>query len=133
MDESDKAFLQAFESQSLPFAQWNHEAHVRMAFLMMEQYGEQANRQVVQALKAYNAVHAEQVKVGYHETLTQFWLQQIQRKRQTGESYQAFKHRHPELLQFRFVFQFYTETLLFSELARMQFVPYNIENNKAAT
>ena len=131
MNQSDKAFLQAFENQGLPFAQWNHEAHVRMAFLMMEKYGDEANLQVVLALKAYNAVHAEHVKVGYHETLTQFWLQQIQTKHQADESYQSFQHRHPELLQFGYIFQFYTKERLFSELARTQFVPYNIGENEA--
>ena len=35
----DQLFLQAFESATLPFEDWNHEAHLRMAWNYIKEYG----------------------------------------------------------------------------------------------
>ena len=35
----DQLFLQAFEDATLPFEDWSHEAHLRMAWNYIKQYG----------------------------------------------------------------------------------------------
>ncbi len=35
-------FLNAFEDQSLPFEEWTHEAHLRMAFSYIREHGKEA-------------------------------------------------------------------------------------------
>ena len=35
----DQLFLQAFEDATLPFEDWTHEAHLRMAWNYIKQYG----------------------------------------------------------------------------------------------
>ena len=39
---SDEAFLQAFEDTTLPFKDWTHEAHVRMAWNYLREHGKDA-------------------------------------------------------------------------------------------
>lgn len=35
----DQVFLQAFENATLPFTDWTHEAHLRMAWNYIKDYG----------------------------------------------------------------------------------------------
>ena len=37
----DEAFMKAFEDTTLPFEDWTHEAHIRMAFHYLQEYGRQ--------------------------------------------------------------------------------------------
>ena len=70
---SDEEFLAAFEARTLPFAQWTHRAHVKVAFLYVRAVGfEGALEQVRAGIKAYNAANAvpEGPTSGYNETTT---------------------------------------------------------------
>src|SRR4051794_23254866 len=70
-DMPDDAFLTAFETQSLPFAEWTHRAHVKVAFLYLREFPLGAALDRVRAgIRAYNAAHAvpESPTSGYNET-----------------------------------------------------------------
>ena len=68
-DWSDDSFIQDFEGLKFPVASFNHEAHLRLAFLHIQQFGlEQAIQNITHQLKAY--VNHLGVTDKYNETLT---------------------------------------------------------------
>jgi hypothetical protein len=72
-------FVAAFEATTLPYTRWNHGGHLSVAFWCLVWYGSDTGTDRVRAgIKRYNAAHAnEPMAVGYHETLTQFWLWRV--------------------------------------------------------
>lgn len=70
--------VEEFEACSLDPAAWNHKAHLVVAawYLTWLSPGQALARLKV-GLKRYNGAHPESVRVGYHETLTVFWLSQV--------------------------------------------------------
>ena len=75
---SDVTFMQAFEDTSLPFEDWTHQAHLRMAYNYIMEYGwEEAAAHIKRGIRKYNEQHKEKVKVGYHETITMFYVRQV--------------------------------------------------------
>ena len=78
---SDGIFLKAFEDCTLPFAEWKHRAHLRVAYLYLCQYPyAQALERVRENIKRYNAATntPESLARGYHETMTVAWLRLVQ-------------------------------------------------------
>ena len=74
---NDAEFLSRFEDGSLPFDQWNHRAHVKVAFLYLSAHPfPQALDKMRRGIKAYNAVHKvpEGPTSGYNETTTVAFL-----------------------------------------------------------
>lgn len=66
----------AFEATTLPYRAWTHTAHLSVGFWYVAWYGaHDALAHMRRGLKRYNAAHAsEPMRVGYHETITRFWL-----------------------------------------------------------
>jgi hypothetical protein len=69
----------AFEDTSLPYKRWTHGAHLTVGLWYLLWYGgDDAVGHVRVGIRRYNAAHAsEPMRVGYHETLTRFWLWMI--------------------------------------------------------
>src|SRR5207248_5661053 len=76
----DAELLRQFESLELPFAQWTHRAHVKVAYLYLCAHPfEEALRRMRKGVKAYNAANQvpESPTSGYNETTTQAFLHLI--------------------------------------------------------
>ena len=71
-----RALVLAFEDTSLPYRQWTHAAHLTVGLWYRLWYGpDEAMNRMRTGLRRYNAAHAnEPMRVGYHETITRFWL-----------------------------------------------------------
>ncbi len=70
---TDAEFLAAFESCTLPFAQWNHRAHVRVTFATLQRHGLDAGiDRLRECIKRYNAANdvPDGPLHGYNETTT---------------------------------------------------------------
>ena len=70
---TDDEFLSAFEARTLPFAQWTHRAHVKVAFLYLRDLPLDAALDKVRAgIRAHNVANAvsELPTSGYNETTT---------------------------------------------------------------
>ena len=70
---TDDEFVQQFEGLELPFEQWTHRAHVRLAFIYCRRHGrEGAIERLRRGIKAYNAANdvPEGPTTGYNETTT---------------------------------------------------------------
>jgi hypothetical protein len=76
----DAAFIEAFERRALPFAEWVHAAHIRMAWIYLTRHGlDEALSRARAGIKAFNAANGivDAPLRGYHETITQAWLRVV--------------------------------------------------------
>jgi hypothetical protein len=77
---TDEMFLRAFEDCTLPFEQWKHRAHIKVAYLYLRQLSyAQAIDKIRTNIQRYNAATntPELLERGYHETMTQAWMQLV--------------------------------------------------------
>lgn len=125
---TDEDHRRRFEDHSLQHAQWTHRAHLKVAYLYLLQlpYPEALER-LRTGIKAYNAAHGIQDTPtgGYHETLTQVWLQLVHSAmRQFGpaETADAFFDCQPQLGSTRTPLLFYSRERLMSAEAKRMFV-----------
>jgi ribosomal protein S18 acetylase RimI-like enzyme len=78
MDDAD--LVKAFEAQAIPLTEWNHRAHLRVAWNYVTRHPwEEALRRMREGILAQNAKNKidDQLTMGYHETLTVAWLRLI--------------------------------------------------------
>jgi hypothetical protein len=74
---NDEALVSAFRGKTLPSEAWTHQAHLRMAWLYLNEYSiDEAHVLLRVAIIRLNDAHGlqETVTRGYHETLTRVWL-----------------------------------------------------------
>src|SRR5215475_3892049 len=73
----DDELWHAFHAATLPVAQWNHAAHLRVAWLHLARHElDEAHLRMRVGIIRLNAAHGlvETAERGYHETLTRVWL-----------------------------------------------------------
>jgi len=126
--------VNTFEDQTLPEEQWNHKAHLVVALVYLLEYTPDAALCNLRAdIIGYNTSKGgvNNHERGYHETLTQFWLdmmlmylQQVEDKSDVlavvnGVFETPFADKNLPL-------EFYTEDRIFSTTARARYTPPNI-------
>ena len=122
---NDAELLAGFESQSLPSDAFHHQQHVRVAWMYVQRDG------VARAMATFsNALKRFAVAKGkpnlYHETITFAYLLLIGERlaRKPAATWEEFARDNPDLLTWKpgVLDRYYTETLLWSDLARVTFV-----------
>ena len=116
--------LDAFEKGCIEAESFDHESHVYVGWLYLEQYP------LLEAVRRYcDALRGLTQRIGapgkYHETITWFFLFQIDsRRRLSGASdWPGFKRRNPDLFRAGpFLARYYSQELLDSETARRHFL-----------
>jgi len=127
--KSDAEFLKAFEDCTLPFAEWKHRAHLRVAYLYLRQYPfPQALEKMRANIQCYNAATntPESLERGYHETLTVAWLRLVHFtlcEYGAAASADEFLDAQEHLLSRKALRFFYSRDHLISRLAKAEFVP----------
>lgn len=125
---TDNELLAAFENGALPFAQWNHRAHVRVAFLYASRYPlAEATARMRTGVQAYNAANHVPVAIdrGYHETTTQAFMRLIHAaacQHRGSIDFDLFCQHHPELLDRRVLLCYYSRDRIMDEQAKACFV-----------
>jgi hypothetical protein len=128
---TDDDFLQAFEELTLPFEQWTHRAHVKVAFTYLRRHPfDEALRRMRDGVKAYNARHGvpEGPTSGYNETTTHAFLHLIAATLHAyGTTHptpdaDAFCDTHPQLMTRHALRLFYSPERRMHPLAKTQFV-----------
>jgi hypothetical protein len=79
--EEIETLVEAWSQQTLPFAEWTHQAHLTVALWHVLRYPpEEALDRVRAGIQAYNLSQGvEQTpEGGYHETLTRIWMALVQ-------------------------------------------------------
>ncbi len=126
---NDAEHLRRFEDHSLPREQWTHRAHLKVAYLYLNQFSLAETLERLRAgIQAYNAAQGIQDTPtgGYHETMTQVWLQLVYTTlRQCGpaESADAFFDAQTQLQSKRTPLLFYSRDRIMSPEAKRSFVP----------
>ena len=126
----DARFRAAFEALAIPPAEFDHGAHVRLAYVYLcEDTVDGAVEKMKRALLAFIAhVGADPVK--FHETITRAWVMAVDYfmgKTAPCASYAEFVVANPALLDSRIMLTHYSAELLFSPAARQGFVAPDIQ------
>jgi hypothetical protein len=124
---TDEQLWRAFQERTLTDKEWNHRAHLRVAWMYLERYPslDEAHLRMRIGIIRLNTVHGleETPQRGYHETLTRVWLMLVLEHRaidRTTDS-AAFIERH--LLDKDTPLRLYSRERLMSLEARSVFVP----------
>jgi len=121
---SDEEFVRAFESCELVGASFHHADHVRLTWIYVRQYGEQAATERVMAGIRRFATHSGSAQK-FHQTQTCAWVRLIaaaQRGRSELRTFVEFIAAHPELLDANALARYYSKSVLESPAARTGWV-----------
>jgi hypothetical protein len=120
----DRTFLQAFEEGTLPPSEFSHRGHIRMAWLYLREYGwDEGIVRIRSGIQTFAARLGATTK--YHETITIFWARLVQHmmsEQPQLETFDDFLAHFPQILDNRLIQQHYSAELLWSPLARGQWV-----------
>lgn len=129
---TDPDLLTQFESLTLPFTEWTHRAHVKVAYLYLKNHPfDEALTRLRTAIQRYNAHNhvPESPTSGYNETTTHAFLHLIAATmRAYAESHpcdsaDAFCDTHPQLLTRHALRLFYSPKHRTHPDAKTKFVP----------
>ncbi len=130
-----ESFVKAFLDHSLPKPQWIHKAHfiVGLWYLLHEDLDTTINK-LREDIKSYNSSKGviNDDKTGYHETLTVFYLQEIQKfidklanKAIRVELFNDIVNS--ELTDKNYPLRFYSAALVYSPEARLNLVEPDLQ------
>jgi hypothetical protein len=94
---NDSEFIDAFESGSLPPAEFRHRDHVRLTWLYLQRHGRhEAERRLIEGLRAFALRAGKPGK--FDGPLTIAWVEIIDRARTGCATFDEMITRRPELL-----------------------------------
>lgn len=120
--------IENFESAAIPLSEFNHRAHVTVAYLYLRRFGfEEALARMRAGIHGFNAAHAVAATPtgGFHETVTVAWMRLIAGAMGSygpGADAAAFFEEHPYLLCRTLLRVFYSRDRIMSAEARAGFV-----------
>jgi hypothetical protein len=129
LSDADRAFRAAFETFAVAPADFNHEAHVRLAYVYLTGLDvESAVDRMREALLTF-IEHHRIPRSKHHETLTRSWILAVRHfmDRSPAVSTADFLARNPELLDSRIMLTHYSARVLFSAEAREGFVEPDLD------
>jgi hypothetical protein len=127
---TDKEFLEAVESCSLPNAAFHHRDHVRLAWIYICRFGYQTgSERMAASIRRYAAHHGATAK--YHETITRAWMDLVQHALASANhraSFDAFLAANADLADANALNAYYSPELLASPAARQEWVPPDLRS-----
>jgi hypothetical protein len=133
LSEQDHEFRSDFEACRVTPEQFNHAAHVRLAYIyLVEGDADSAVQKMRESLRAFLQHHG--IPPGkFHETLTRAWVLAVRHfmtrsgNKSASASAADFITRNPELLDSRIMLTHYSASVLFSADARESFVEPDLD------
>ena len=128
---NDADLIEQFESCTLPFDQWTHRAHVKVAWIYLNRHGfEEALARLRRGIMAYNAANKvpEGTLMGYNETTTHALLHLIEAVRRAyaathpAADADSFYEMHPQLHSKHALRFFYSPQRRIVPEAKAQFI-----------
>lgn len=128
----DLRFRDDFTAGRVTPAQFDHRAHVRLAYIVLVEANadaESAADRMRTALRAFIARHGiDEAK--YHETMTRAWILAVRHfmaRTTSSDSAGAFIDANPVLLDSKIMLSHYSAAVLFSPEARAGFVEPDLQ------
>ncbi len=127
--EEDRKFRLAFEACTVAPSQFNHEAHVRLAYVYLTEHDTDAAVQKMRDALLKFLEHNSVPRSKFHETLTRAWVLAVQHfmNRSSSTSAADFIAKNPELLDSKIMLTHYSASVLFSADARASFVEPDLD------
>ena len=127
--EEDRSFRLAFEACIVAPSQFNHEAHVRLAYVYLTECDADAAVQKMRDALLKFLEHNSIPRSKFHETLTEAWVLAVRHfmNRSTSNSAAEFIAKNPELLDSKIMLTHYSASVLFSPDARASFVEPDLD------
>ena len=122
--DEDRAFRAAFEACEVDPAAFDHEAHLRLAYVYLVEHGaSEAHERMRRSLLAFLAHHGVPPEK-YHETITRAWVLAVGHfmDRASSASFVEFAANSQPLLDSKAMLTHYTAGKLFSPEARATYV-----------
>lgn len=130
LSAADRAFREDFETGAVAPADFDHRAHVRLAYAYLVENDDEAAAGLMRdALHAFLRRHGID-PTKYHETMTRAWILAVRHfmARSPGAaSADAFIDANPRLLDAKIMLTHYSAELLFSPEARARFVEPDLD------
>ncbi len=128
--DSDREFQKQFESCNFPPAEFNHRAHLKLAYVYLAEHDTEAAYKLMRdALQRFLEHHSIDLSK-YHDTMTRAWVLAVRHfmeKTPDAESADDFIDQHPMMLDARIMMTHYSAELLFSDEARARFVEPDLD------
>ena len=125
----DQIFRREFEACTFPPAEFNHRAHIRLAYVYLVEHDTDAAHQLMRgALLSFLEHHGIDV-AKYHETITRAWIMAVRHFMENtsdSESSDIFIEKNPRMLDSKIMMTHYSAEVLFSCEARAKFVEPNL-------
>ncbi|MFN0124747.1 MAG: hypothetical protein ACKV2V_29950 [Blastocatellia bacterium] len=126
----DQNFRRAFESCQYSPSAFDHQAHLRLAYIYLTEHDADTAHQLMRgALLSFLEHHGIDV-TKYHETMTEAWIMAVQHfmeNTQSCESGDTFIRRNPGMLDAGIMLTHYSAEVLFSNEARIKFVEPDLD------
>lgn len=126
----DQNFRREFEACTFPPAEFNHRAHVRLAYVYLSEHdSDTAHHLMRSALLSFLEYHGVDVSK-YHETITGAWILAVRHFMEntlSSESSENFIEKNPRMLDKEIMMTHYSAEVLFSDEARARFVEPNLD------
>ena len=126
----DQNFRSEFEACKFPPAEFNHRAHIRLAYVYLSAYDtDTAHQKMRSALLSFLEYHGVDLSK-YHETITRAWIMAVRHfmeKTPDSESSDIFIEKNPGMLDKKIMMTHYSADVLFSDEARAKFVQPDLD------
>lgn len=126
----DQKFRREFEAGSCAPAEFNHGAHVRLAYVYLsENDADTAHRLMRDALLSFIRHHSV-AESKYHETVTRAWIMAVRHFMEIAPTAASFDHfiaKSQALLDTKTMLTHYSAEVLFSAEARTRFVEPDLD------
>ena len=127
--DEDRQFRLAFDACTIAPSEFNHQAHVRLAYIYLTEGDANAAVQKMRNALLKFLEHNNVPRSKFHETLTRAWVLAVQHfmNKSTSTSAADFIAKNPELLDSKIMLTHYSASVLFSADARASFVQPDLD------
>jgi len=130
ISQGDHEFRTAFEAGAIAPADFNHRAHVRLAYVYLATNDVERATTLMRGAIMNFLRHHGITPTKYHETLTQAWILAVfhfMHRTKEADSADDFIARTPLLLDSRIMMTHYSAERLFSQHARHGFIEPDLD------
>lgn len=128
--KADIDFKNQVESCELSASDFNHRAHLRLAYIYLAETNPDQSAELMRETLNRFLIHNGVDPSKYHETITKAWILAVHHfMNKTGNSNSAddFIDKNPEMLDKSIMMTHYSAEVLFSDQARAEFVQPDLD------